>query len=543
MTKTVMKAIAWRWGTYYPLPRALDIAYKLRLNEWQDRRTVELELVGVRPATITTLEHRGIQPWSESEAAAVRAAEQAAERAVQPDTPAPDEAMPARPLKSDAKGVAIAPPESSISFKLDSAPAHIQAQRDSSEIYPPQIYPLAALTPENTKHRAAESSPSTRLADVVSSVHVEFYYAKRRYKATLEREETDRQLTIENGEGHLLVVQLSARKGFLYVPDKPPEPVDITDLKYFNLIRAGLNALEVKQKTQLLIKKDELLAEKDSQIANMKAQIELLEEKITQLSAEQQQQFADLKSELQSQEDAIQGQEAHIEQLRGQVSSAPVPNPAEIQKQVRDAIGDSVWFCLQTASQKDFQTAYKTYQMLDSSGPDAHICDYSEAGLRLGLVIAREILTPFFTDLSDFGRAQGLTEIGGVSLAAGYHYTLDMMPALLAEQWRSFPPGQLSQQSLRKGATQKMVKVTAQGLVSAAQRALVSEFLAQWEHPMATCLHARGGQAASSLDQISKLHNIAAHGESFLYHWQYDLLHQLIAGKSGKGGLLRQIFA
>ncbi|MGB7084760.1 MAG: single-stranded-DNA-specific exonuclease RecJ, partial [Phormidesmis sp.] len=31
--KTVIKAIAWRWGTYYPLPRELDIAYKLRLNE------------------------------------------------------------------------------------------------------------------------------------------------------------------------------------------------------------------------------------------------------------------------------------------------------------------------------------------------------------------------------------------------------------------------------------------------------------------------------------------------------------------------------
>ncbi|MEL7360375.1 MAG: hypothetical protein AAFN40_28085, partial [Cyanobacteria bacterium J06560_6] len=72
---------------------------------------------------------------------------------------------------------------------------------------------------------------------------------------------------------------------------------------------------------------------------------------------------------------------------------------------------------------------------------------------------------------------------------------------------------------------------------------LLSQFFDQWEHPMAACFGHKGRQAASSLDQISKLRNIAAHGESFLYRWQYELLHQLIAGSSGKGGLLRQLFA
>ena len=43
-----LTAIAWRWGHYYPLPDRLDIAYRLRLNEWQGETTVELELVGVR---------------------------------------------------------------------------------------------------------------------------------------------------------------------------------------------------------------------------------------------------------------------------------------------------------------------------------------------------------------------------------------------------------------------------------------------------------------------------------------------------------------
>lgn len=43
-----LQAIAWRWGDYYPLPARLDIAYKLRLNEWQGDVSLELELVGVR---------------------------------------------------------------------------------------------------------------------------------------------------------------------------------------------------------------------------------------------------------------------------------------------------------------------------------------------------------------------------------------------------------------------------------------------------------------------------------------------------------------
>jgi single-stranded-DNA-specific exonuclease len=46
-----VSALAWRWGEYYPLPKRLDIAYKLRSNEWQGEVSIELEIVGVRPAT------------------------------------------------------------------------------------------------------------------------------------------------------------------------------------------------------------------------------------------------------------------------------------------------------------------------------------------------------------------------------------------------------------------------------------------------------------------------------------------------------------
>jgi single-stranded-DNA-specific exonuclease len=45
---TQIKALAWRWGEYCPLPACLDIAYKLKENHWQGITSIELELVGVR---------------------------------------------------------------------------------------------------------------------------------------------------------------------------------------------------------------------------------------------------------------------------------------------------------------------------------------------------------------------------------------------------------------------------------------------------------------------------------------------------------------
>ncbi len=43
-----IKAIAWRFGDYYPLPRYLDIAYKLKENNWNNVRSIELEVISSR---------------------------------------------------------------------------------------------------------------------------------------------------------------------------------------------------------------------------------------------------------------------------------------------------------------------------------------------------------------------------------------------------------------------------------------------------------------------------------------------------------------
>ena len=48
-----MKAIAWRWGEYYPLPKFVDIAYKVIENNWNGNSNIELEILGVRQCEVT----------------------------------------------------------------------------------------------------------------------------------------------------------------------------------------------------------------------------------------------------------------------------------------------------------------------------------------------------------------------------------------------------------------------------------------------------------------------------------------------------------
>lgn len=45
---TAIKAIAWRWGEFCPMPSPVDLAYKLTERRWQGEIGIELEIVGVR---------------------------------------------------------------------------------------------------------------------------------------------------------------------------------------------------------------------------------------------------------------------------------------------------------------------------------------------------------------------------------------------------------------------------------------------------------------------------------------------------------------
>ena len=55
-----MKAIAWHWSDYFPLPSRLDIAYKLQENCWNGNTTIELEVVGARFSTTASATKKAV---------------------------------------------------------------------------------------------------------------------------------------------------------------------------------------------------------------------------------------------------------------------------------------------------------------------------------------------------------------------------------------------------------------------------------------------------------------------------------------------------
>jgi len=46
-----IKAFSFKWGEYCPIPNYVDVAYRLKENEWQGKKNIELELIGLRYPT------------------------------------------------------------------------------------------------------------------------------------------------------------------------------------------------------------------------------------------------------------------------------------------------------------------------------------------------------------------------------------------------------------------------------------------------------------------------------------------------------------
>ncbi|MGF1457537.1 MAG: single-stranded-DNA-specific exonuclease RecJ [Leptolyngbyaceae cyanobacterium] len=496
-----LTAIAWRWGNYLPLPNQIDIAYKLKINEWQGNTTIQLELIGVRmPTQLSATAPTGpAQPLFVTTGGTNT-------------VKLPFESPAADPVQEETEG------NGTLITRSLSPPEPVMDE-------PSQFY---------TASEAEAAAPINR---------ADFYFSRRRYQARALRKGDSRELQIHNPEGQVLVVLLPERKGYLCVPGEPARQVDISQAHYFNLLRAGLDALEIRQQTHLLLEKDELLADKDQHIATLTQQLELLQAKVGQLSSSQKQQFQALQEKVEAQETAIQTQEAHIETLKQDMSRpTPTLNPKAIKREVRADVGDAIWYCLQTQSQKDLYAAYKYTALNAADGTDTQTADYSEAGLRLGFVVEREVVQPCFADLYQFLLEQGRSEIAGFSLAPGKKYTLGMAAPLLAEQWISVKTSVLGRPTAPDDRELYCQAKSRQGL-SRSDRALLADFFERWEHPMGQWLQADAETAATALDQISKYRNLAAHGGAPLYLWAFERMRLLIIGNQQQPGLLQRIYA
>ena len=135
----IIKAIAWRWGDYFPLPQLVDIAYKLRKNSFNGETSIELELVGVR------------------------------------------------------------------------LPQKVSANQNSS----------------NSPQKA------------------EFYYSDRSYTCSLYQIGETQELRIQNSCGEVLAIQRGKRIGLLGKSRNNAKEVDVSQPRFFHLIRAAMNVLKL----------------------------------------------------------------------------------------------------------------------------------------------------------------------------------------------------------------------------------------------------------------------------------------------------------
>ncbi|MEM1293612.1 MAG: single-stranded-DNA-specific exonuclease RecJ, partial [Cyanobacteria bacterium P01_H01_bin.162] len=191
--------------------------------------------------------------------------------------------------------------------------------------------------------------------------------------------------------------------------------------------------------------------------------------------------------------------------------------------------------------QKDLYAAYKHVALNAADGSDIHTADYSEAGLRLGFVVEREVIQPCFDGLYDFLLQHGRSELGTVQFGPGRQYTLGPAAHLLAETWTTVRSPAL-ETATPPSDDQLYFTAKSRQTLSQSDRTLLTDFFVQWEHPMGQWLQANAQEAATYLDQISKFRNLAAHATAPLYLWAFEHLRDLVVGSAQNPGLFQRIY-
>ncbi|PSR14482.1 single-stranded-DNA-specific exonuclease RecJ [filamentous cyanobacterium CCP3] len=568
-SEVTIKAIAWRWGEYYPLPDRLDVAYKLKQNEWQGTTSVELELVGVQLAA-------GARASSTPAAVPARLAGPSL-----PKISVGGPAYPATPLREAAQ------PEAYPSSAADLSGARTGQSSDAPQVgsgekadlstpalpepTPPELTPSQPTPPEPTPLKPT-ATPSPQAA--APATEVDFTYSNRRYTATTTTVAGLDILTISNVEGQQLVVKRGDPQGWLYPPGESAKPVDLSEPHYGNLVRAGAAAVELQNLTQRLIEAEALLAEQEALLAQKDARLSALEVENAALLAAQTPATpppeavkktsgqAEKAAFLAAQVEALPVQPAAVDhpsvhppvQPEPSAAQAPAPAPAsspvsnqppaaaapalkldEAKQQVRQTLSDRVWFCLSAESQKDLTLALA--HLSAASGPT--VAGTAVAGLTT--VLDRELLQPLLADFARYGDEIGDRDMAALASDLAAAASLAVLPPLLSETWRSLTPKALAAKTKpRKGLHETIQADTSETPfpIDDGHRVMLDEFLQGWDHPIARWLTGGGAEAASDLAQVGQLQR----GDESLQLWQGQMLQQLVLGQRQKKGILQKIF-
>lgn len=535
-----MKAIAWRWGEYYPLPEQIDIAYKLKLNQWQGQSNVELELVGVRLPVASDPNSRDpnpvvIQPDQTPDQTPDQSGHGLGQRS---DSPA------SSPVPSTTRATSDPPP-------IPAAQANLKGEGPEPE-FNRHLAPTQATSPARSSTQPLPLRAQDLAQEYDTDQPIEFLYSKRPYWASITTVNGHRQLAINNSEGHQLLVQLTERQGYLQLPGAAVKPVDISADFYFNLVRAGLNALELQQKTRLLLEQDELLANQDKLLATKDHQIEALTGQVARLEAQLTQATQALSPVLEQSSPELAPSKPSL-QAQILPTSPPSPgldpeqsaiDPLVMRQQVRQMVGDQVWFCLTQPTQIDLCQAVQHQTILADQGFE----DYSAPALRLGAAIDRDILQPFLTDFNRYAQGSDLSGLAALAQIDSPAQQQQLLPVLVSKTWTALIDQVLTARSVAPdGSLYRTIRATSRAKAigikvdNATQKATV-QFLEAWDHPVAGWLIGHSKEAAAALDQCRQLVDLAAQPEVTMAAWQYDLLQGLVLGTQQGPGLLAQVF-
>ncbi len=375
----------------------------------------------------------------------------------------------------------------------------------------------------------------------------EFYYYKRKYTCCIIKSESSKELRISNEEGEVIAIEQGKKFGLQGKRRESSRKIDVSQPYFYNLIKAAISALEIVEKNQLLIEKERIIDSKNKQINILNQKLNIIEQ-TQSISNEQKQKLAQLQNSMQEQESIIEIQIQRIAQLEDELNQLPQILPIkQIQKKIISKLGNSVWESLHPSSQRELCHAYRNYLLIKSDNFTGQIADYKTAGHPLGIVAEREIVAPFFKELYQFLYTNSTQinvlantfEIGGITLRLCGEYTLGNLPILLSSQWETFTKNGLKQINVFN-YNNLYCTVNYSNKVSEADRELIKQFLQQWQHPLSQWMD-KGEIAASRIDQIRKLRNIADHPGT-MYLWQFDMSWSLLIGSKNQQGVLQEIY-
>ncbi|MGG6296009.1 single-stranded-DNA-specific exonuclease RecJ [Leptolyngbya sp. AN02str] len=574
-----MKAIAWRWGEYCPLPSRVDIAYKLRLNEWNGVRSVELELVGVR------LPH-GEEPV----VAALREDVEDGDRLMPPESaerssPFPPEGVPftfskrryhctilmldgVRELhiRNAEGGVLVIQPKQRVGRLLRQS-SDVQLVELSHPFYADLMQ--AAL---NALQVAEKDDLLKKKDRIIAEKNAEIQALTQQLEALMQQTaQVSQSAPVEaaaqssHQQPHEPPGELAEDAIAQTVPLGQPFPVAVSSPSE-NLAIAPSAAIEdpavgvpPADRSDDSPAQPEPVAEvsvspPSDLLVNKAIETSSVEPSAAETSSAATSSAATSSAETRSDEtsspEIMPAPPAELAALNVEplppitpvpVVSTPVeppPEPDALQQILKTHLGSSVWFCLDERSQKALVRSQLLFHRHEQTGAQ----DYSEAGDRLCAVVSREVVQPFFSALYEEAVRQNRATVGMVSLEPKKRYTFDLVAPLVANQWETFRESALQQPAQPPNAILYWTVTPAQ-LIPAGDREFLRQFLQTWEHPLGEWFLEDLEASASVIDQAHKLHHIVTDPEIPLVRWQFDLLRSLVVGDDLEHGMLQEIYA